>query len=128
MLKDGDYFRAYGPDLQEGFTLVNIGGAKVKMIAEKRQSDGMLQVVVIPESSSLEFQYVDMIEGLMGAEWKYGEPMIKVYGNIEIKIGNATSIIDQVTSIFFKTVPEFSVKKESENGPMIFQKIGDKAK
>jgi hypothetical protein len=35
-LKDGDYFKACGQDLQEGYTLVNVGGAKLKMLAEKR--------------------------------------------------------------------------------------------
>ena len=85
-LQDGDYFKAYGQELQEGYTLVNVGGAKLKMLAEKRQSDGTLQVVVIPESSNVEFRYVDMMECAMGAKWKQGEPMVKVYGEI-VSIG-----------------------------------------
>ncbi|KAF3361461.1 Uncharacterized protein PHSC3_001835 [Chlamydiales bacterium STE3] len=126
-LKDGDYFKAYGQDLQPGYTLVNFGGAKLKMLAEKRQSDGKLQVVVIPESSDIEFHYMDMTECLMGARWKYGEPLVKVYGEIVVNKENFKSIINKVTSIFFKTVPEFSFKKEDETQSLIFQKICDKA-
>jgi hypothetical protein len=122
-LKDGDYFKACGQDLQEGYTLVNVEGAKLKMLAEKRQSDGTLQVVVIPESPDVEFHYVDMIEGLMGAKWKYGEPIVKVYGEIAVNKENVKFPIKYVTSIFFKNVPEFSFKKEDGNKLLIFQKV-----
>lgn len=126
-LKDGDFFKAYGQDLQEGYTFVNVGGAKLKMIAEKRQSDGTLQVVVIPESSNVKFHYNDMMECLMGAKWNYGKPIIKVYGEIGINKENFESTINYVTSIFFKTVPEFSFKKEDEKKLLIFQKNSAKA-
>jgi hypothetical protein len=123
-LKDGDYFKACGQDLQEGYTLVNVGGAKLKMLAEKRQSDGTLQVVVIPESSDIEFHYVDMAECAMGAKWKYGEPMVKVYGEIVINKNKCVTIIQNyVASIFYKTAQDFSFKKEDEDNPLIFQKI-----
>lgn len=125
-LKDGDYFKACGQDLQEGYTIVNVGGAKLKMLAEKRQSDGKLQVVVIPENSNVEFHYIDMMECAMGATWKYGEPLVKVYGEIVVNNKNAKSIINYVSSIFFKTVPEFSFKKEEGKNSLIFQKICDK--
>lgn len=122
-LKDGDYFKACGQDLKDGYTLVNIGGAKLKMVAEKRQSDGILQVVVIPESSDVEFHYVDMMECAMGAKWKYGEPMVKIYGEIAVNHKNIESITNYVTSIFFKTVQDFSIKKNDEKKSLIFQKI-----
>ncbi|MBS4163762.1 hypothetical protein PRO82_001068 [Candidatus Protochlamydia amoebophila] len=125
-LKDGDYFKACGQDLQEGYTLVNIGGAKLEMLAEKRQSDGTLQVVIIPEGSDVEFHYVDMMECLMGAKWKYGEPIVKVYGEIAVNNENVKCTTDYVTSIFFKTVPEFSFKKGDGKKLLIFQKICDK--
>ena len=121
-LKDGDYFKAYGQDLQNGYTNVNIGGAKLKMLAEKRQGDGTVQVVVIPESSDIEFHYVDMEETAMGADWKHGEPMVKVYGKIVVKNENFESSTSYVTSIFFTTVPDFSLKRNDEGSSLIFQK------
>ncbi len=125
-LQDGDYFKACGQDLQEGYTLVNVGGAKLKMIAEKRQSDGTLQVVVIPENSDVEFHYVDMMECEMGAKWKQGEPMVKVYGEIVFNDKNLKSATNYVTSIFFKTVQDFSFKKDDGKKSLIFQKICEK--
>jgi hypothetical protein len=119
-LKDADYFKACGQDLQEGYTLLNVGGAKLKMIAEKRESDGTIQVVVIPESPNVEFHYVNMDECRMGAEWKHGEPMVKVYGEITVGTHNWKSVVNHVSSIFYKTVPDFTYKK-NEN-PLTFQK------
>lgn len=125
-LQDGDYFKACGQDLQEGYTLVNVDGAKLKMHAEKRQSDGVLQIVVIPESSDVEFHYVDMMECAMGAKWKQGEPIVKVYGEIEFNDKNLKATTHYVTSIFFKAVPDFSFKKDDGKKSLIFQKIWDK--
>lgn len=125
-LKDGDYFKAYGQDLQEGYTLVNVGGAKLKMLAEKRQSDGTIQVVVIPENSDVKFNYIDMMECAMGAKWKHAEPMVKIYGEILLSNKNIESTMNYVTSIFFKTVQEFSFKKEEGKKFLIFQKKCDK--
>ncbi len=122
LLKEGDFFKACGQDLQEGYTLLNTAGAKLKMIAEKREYDGKLQVVVIPEDSSTKFRYVGMEEGQMGAEWKFGEPMVKVFGEITAKKGNWTNVINEVTSIFYKTVPEFTYNKDEDTKSLIFQK------
>jgi hypothetical protein len=127
-LKDGDYFKACGQDLQEGYTLVNVGGVKLKMIAEKRQNDGTIQVVVIPESSDVEFRYLDMEECRIGAKWKYGEPMVKVYGEIVVNNKKFHSIINSVTSIFFKNVPDFTIKNKEVKKHLIFQKIYEKQK
>jgi hypothetical protein len=125
-LSDGEYFKARGLDMQEGYTLVTAGHAKLKMIAEKRKRDGELQVVVIPESSDVEFHYSNMDECFMGAKWKYGEPIVKVYGTIVFKRDNFKSINEYVTTIFFKEVSEFSFEEE-EGKMLIFKKSGDKA-
>lgn len=125
-LKDGDYFKAYAQDLQEGYTIVNVSGTKLKMIAEKKQRDGLLQIVVIPENSDTEFRYDDMLECAMGAKWKQGEPMVKVYGDIIVKNENSDFTTNNVTSIFIKTVPDFSIKKDNEKKFLVFQKKIDK--
>lgn len=125
-LTDGDYFKACGQDLQEGYTIVTVCGAKVKMLAEKREKDGQLQVVVIPQTDDVEFFYEDMQECLMGAQWKYKEPLLKVYGTFVIKkTGYAANSMGYVTSIFLPTVPEFTADKPSvkeKKQAYIFQK------
>lgn len=118
-LKDADYFKACGQDLQEGYTRVTAGDAKLKMIAEKRERDGTLQLTVIPESPILNFNYLGMEECRMGAEWKYGEPMVKVYSEITTGEKNWKNIIRNVSSIFYKVVPEFTYTKDEH--PLTFQ-------
>lgn len=125
-LKDADYFKACGQDLQEGYTLLNVGGTKLKMIAEKRERDGTIQVVVIPESPNVEFRYINMDECRMGAEWKHGQPMVKVYGEITVGTHNWKSVINNVSSIFYKTVPDFTFKKD--DNPLTFQKTSNTSK
>ncbi len=95
------------------------------MTAEKRESDGLIQVVVLPESSNVEFPYVDMIECKMGAKWKYGEPMVKVYGEIIVNNRPLELTNNCITSIFYKNVSEFSFKKEEGKQSLIFQKTCD---
>lgn len=62
----------------------------------------------------------------MGAKWKQGEPMIKVFGEIVVNNKNHRSTNNCVTSIFYKTVKDFSVKKEDDSKSLIFQKKSDK--
>lgn len=121
VLKDADYFIALGQDLQEGYTLVNAAGAKMKVTAERRQSDGMVEVVVTPESPDVSFRYEDMEITRMGAQWKFFQPMVKVYGEITYKEGNIHNIMNYVTSVFFKEVSEFTPKAEGE-GSTTFRK------
>jgi len=48
--------------------------------------------------------------------------MVKVYGEIVFNDKNLKSTINYVTSIFFKTVPDFSFKKDDVKKFLIFQK------
>ncbi len=112
-LSEQDLFKASGQDLQPGYTIINVGGVKLKMTAEKRQKDGKLQVVVIPSTPDIEYQYADMNEGLLGSQWNFGKPLLKVYGRISKKNGeNSQVVIDHVASVLIETVPEFSVSRE----------------
>lgn len=122
-LSGRDFIKAHGQDLQDGYTILNVGGVKLKLTAEKRKKDNLMQVVVIPESSNTKFNYRDMDEGLMGLDWRQGEPLLKVYGEIESVDGNATNIINYTVSIFYKSVDEFSVNKEDAKDQLIFQKV-----
>jgi len=126
VLSGSAFFKAYGQDMQDGLTAVNYGGARYQMMAEKRVSDGMIQIVYTPDMENLAFHYRDMREGLMGAEWKYGSPIVKVYATMITTEGNSTNTIDYVTTIFLKPVSEFSVKQEElkkDTGSLIFRKI-----
>lgn len=119
-LQGGDYFKAFGLDMQPGYTVINVGGAKFKMIAEKRESDGTIQVEVIPMTKGANFQYLNMGEGFMGGQWKNGQPIVKVFG--EIVDNNTNTTTSHTTSIFYKVVPDFTSVKDADSKSQIFQK------
>lgn len=109
-----DFFKAHGQDLQPGYTLLTVGENKFKITAEKRQSDGKVQVVIFPLSTDLEFEFDSMHECLFGFQWDQGKPSVKICGKILKKEGDNKEVIeiDQLVSILLQTVPEFSVDKE----------------
>lgn len=125
-LSEPDFFKAHGQDMQPGYTLVTVADAKFKMIAEKRERDGKLQLVVIPSSDKSKFEFLHMQEGQLGSQWKYGEPLLKVKANFEINDGNFKSIIsNHMSSVLIKTVPEFShnIEQAKERSDLfIFQR------
>lgn len=124
-LSDYELFKAAGQDLQPGYTIVTAGLGKLKMTAEKRQRDGSIQVVVVPMQPEVTFKFLDLEEGLMGSKYKYGEPLVKVYGTTTNKA--AGIVMNHVTSILIESVTEFSVNKDDSNatqGMLIFQKQG----
>ena len=129
LLTDGEYFKAHGQDLQPGYTIVTEPGGKLTIHAEKREKDGEIQIVVIPESQNVKFHYARMEEVRMGAQWKYGEPLLKVYGTIETYGVYGFVVNDQVTSIFLKNVSDFSLgddeMKKSNN--LVFRRSSQKS-
>ena len=78
------------------------------------------------DPSSLKVPLIHMMECAMGAKWKQGEPMVKIYGEIVVNNKNLKSTTNYVTSIFFKTVQDFSFKKDDVKKSLIFQKICEK--
>lgn len=125
-LTEHDFFVAHGQDLQPGYTIVRKGNAKLKVTAEKRQRDGILQVVVQPLSPNITFTYQDMDECLMGEGWKFGEPLVKVYGTIINTDKSSQLVCNHVTSIFVESVKEFSVDKDTNKEyPYVYQKEGE---
>ncbi|EFB40457.1 MAG: hypothetical protein AB7E63_09920 [Parachlamydia sp.] len=112
-LSEPEYFIAYGQNLQPGYTIMDDVGVKLTVTAEKRERDGKVQVVVIPSSSDVKFQYAKMEEVLLGSKWNHAAPLLKVYGSVSQdnpEFGKV--VLDQVISVLLETVPEFSVDKD----------------
>ncbi len=115
LLAEPEYFKAMGQDLQPGYTIVRACGSKLKMTAEKREGDGVVQVVVIPMEKSLSYRCYDIKECQLGSQWKQGAPLVKVHGMICNQKGNWSASSGEVTSILVETVPEFSINGEDEH-------------
>lgn len=120
-LNEKEALRLRGQDLHEGYTLVDSAGAKMKVIAEKREDDGVIQVGVIPKNSKVDFKYLGMSDGIKG-----GTPFVKVHGQILQKKKNFKYAADFTTSVFVKSVKEFSFKKD-ENVPLVYRTRSDGA-
>lgn len=117
-LPEPDFFKAHGQDMRPGLTLVDIGGAKLLMVAEKRENDGKVQVMVVPASSDVEFEYLKMEECLLGSEWNLGAPIVKVFGKL---INNKLRFISgEVITVLLVTVPEFTNMDEAKNKKELF--------
>jgi hypothetical protein len=129
VLPEPEFFKAYGQDMRPGYTLVNSGGARFKMIAEKRKRDSMVQLVVIPLASTSSFEYIDMGETRLASQWKYGEPLLKVLGTIKLDDENLHAVFrNHVSSILLQNVTEFSVDKDEailRKDLVIYQKLGN---
>lgn len=122
-LSEQDFLKAHGQDLQDGFSLINCNGSTMKVIAEKRNCDNKILVIVIP-SDGIEFELHKITDGLLGTEWNYGKSLVKVHGNIMVTKGNSTTVINQVSNVLLKTVSEYSVDVEAiklKKGVVVYQ-------
>lgn len=99
------FFKALGQELHKGYTIVNLYGHKIKVIAEKRTADQKVQFVVIPDSLTPEFNFKSVFQCLMGANWHHGEPLLKVNGLFKI---NEYINHEMTASVLIKEVLEFT--------------------
>lgn len=112
-LPEPEFFKANGQDMQPGYTIMSRGGVRLKVTAEKRQKDGTIQIVVIPVSSNTTFEYRDIEECLLGSQWKYKSPLVKLYGLAIRQDTQGNEIFNEVISVLTQTVPEFSLDLET---------------
>lgn len=101
------FIKAKGQEMHLGYTLVDIAGRKVKVLAEKRRSDKKVQFILMPlEGSNVEFKFEKASTGRMAMDWHKNEPLIKIDG---------VYVVDQgwlhygmTTSVLIKEVEEFT--------------------
>ena len=113
-LEEREFFKAHGQDLREGFTLVNVYGSVLRVSAEKRISDGKIQVIIMPEDNQISCKCLDVIQMLMEANWHFFEPIVKIKSRIQV-ISDANIIYDNIITVLLKKVSEFSNNKEGYN-------------
>lgn len=117
-----EFFKAHGQDLQEGYTIVTLNGTEQKIVAEKRNRDGLLRIVAMPHKGDSKLSIKRVDQCLMGSEWKYGEPLAKVKGTLTAKNPNlyGTVVLDTTMSILIRPVDEFSIPdNELKTNPQV---------
>lgn len=114
ILSTPEMFNILGHELLGGRTIVTINDTQLQLVVEKKQSDNRLRVVVMPISGDIKFKFDRLEMGSMGLKWHFGEPLVKVYGEItaENPSLHSTIIQYQAISVLIKTVKEFSISDE----------------
>lgn len=114
-LEERELFIAKGMDMHDGYTHYQHGTASMLVVAEKRESDNMLAVMIKPENLNTTFNLKGINEGLMGCKWKHAEPCVKIKGLITEKDGNTNNMIDTVITVLTRSVNEFSFDFDKTN-------------
>lgn len=107
------FFKALGQEMHPGYTIVDVVGRKIKVIAEKRKSDQKIQFIAIPIDQNIEFKFETAFTTLMTANWHYNEPLLKIKGAYIINKGWLH--YSMTTSVFIKEVDEFTHVAPVEN-------------
>ncbi len=100
------FLKAQGQEIHPGYTIVNVAGRKIKVIAEKRKSDKKIQWMAIPQNQATELKTKKVFKTLMGCKWHHGEPILKIEGTYIIEKGWVN--LDMTTSVLIKEVDEFT--------------------
>lgn len=107
------FFKANGQELHPGYTIVDVIGHKIKVIAEMRKSDYKVRFMVIPRDSDVCFKFENAFKALMGSDWHLAEPLLKLEGSYVIKDGQVN--YSMVTSVLIENVDKFTAVPKSQN-------------
>jgi hypothetical protein len=122
-LEEYEFYKAHGQDLRKGLTLVNVYGSVLKVFAEKRIRDGKIQVSIKPADDSIACKCFDVDEGLMGGNWHFFEPILKIRSEIQVK-SDANVISNDTITVLLKEVSEFSnVEADSQLVQRVYDNV-----
>jgi hypothetical protein len=112
-LEERELFMSLGQDMHDGYTHYDKNGVSILAIAENRRSDNLLAIMIKPENIETTFNYERAFECLMGSQWKFKAPCVKIEG--VIKDGN--NYCHTTLTVLTKEVDEFSFDLEKEAHP-----------
>ncbi|MCH9617103.1 MAG: hypothetical protein SP4CHLAM5_04530 [Chlamydiia bacterium] len=93
-------------ELHPGYTIVDIAGRKIKVLAEKRKSDGKVQFIVLPEDEASTFKFENAFKTIMSTNWHLLDPVLKVKGTFVIEEGWIN--YSMTTTVLIKEVESFT--------------------
>ncbi len=107
-LEGHDFYKSHGQDMREGFTLVNICGSVLKVLAEKRIRDGKIQIKIQPADHTISCKCLGVEQMLMPAKWHFFEPIVKIQTESQVNNARINIRYSQTITILLKEVTEFS--------------------
>ncbi len=104
-----------GHDLHPGYTVITLGPARLRVVAEVRKKDRAPLIAVEPLNEDTMFSFLDVKEATIEGEWYKGTPAIKVTGTITSK----EFVFDETALVIVKEVDEFTIDpSELKKNPM----------
>jgi hypothetical protein len=78
-LPEPENFVAQGFDHEDGYTIFNAFDVKFTCIAEQRNSDNMVQVVIVPHDASTKCSIEKIARDAASTAWRHGEEIITIF-------------------------------------------------
>ena len=108
LLPEPLYIKAQGQEMHLGYTILNVAGQRVKIIAETRKRDGRSRIACVPENACVQFHCKDAFTTKMGLSWHFGDPIAKVLGIWEVENSYGRNMIEITAGVLVEEVDEFS--------------------
>lgn len=108
-------FYSHGYQLQHevGATHLELYGAKVKVVGQARNSDNMIQIIVDPTGSGMQFQLGKVSYEIMAPNHALGGPAARVRGVFTRNDGASTMQSKQEIVVLIKPVDAFSIEQDT---------------
>lgn len=123
-LIDYEFLKAMGFDMSIGKTVYSISRSKIEFLAEKHNATDKIRIAIIPQSEEIDFDVEETSQGLVGAEWNYMKPMVKVKGTATVN-DKFDVVAPEIISILIKNVDEFTAVEEGAELIEIASVFGD---
>lgn len=98
--------KAHGQEMHPGYTIQDVAGCKMKVIAERKKSNQKTRFACIPVDSRVKFIFDGALSTHMGFDWHRGAPLLKIRGTYIVDDGWVN--YSTTTSIFIKEVDDFT--------------------
>lgn len=120
-----DTYQEYQLQYYPGYTQVSLFNYNVKITAEQRTSDNMVQIVAMPDQMGVQFQIQNVNFQVASADQNPSGPVAIVTGIFAIQLGYQTpSPMQKTIPVQISDVSEFSISQDEAmmQGNPVFQK------
>lgn len=126
LAQDGDdTYQEYQLQYYPGYTQVSLFNYNLKITAEQRTSDNMVQIVVVPDQMGVQFQIQDVTFKVASSEENPSGPLAIVTGTMAVQLGyQAPTPMQKTIPVQISDVSQFSISQDEAmmQGNPVFQK------
>jgi len=123
--QDNDAYQECQLQYYPGYTLVSLFNYNVKIVAEQRTTDNMVQVVVLPQEMNVQFQIQNIDFQVAPQDANPSGPLALVTGTFGVQLGyQGQTPMQKTIPVQISDVSEFSISQDEAmmQGNPVFQK------